>query len=289
MFSYIWFEVVQMPSSMMPKLSLNQVVRISFLIVILFIIITSFSWVPPAGMAGAPGEANCFNCHISTSTDSEVLLSKQFGLTYYSNQTYDFNLKIINPGAEFFGFIITEIDASLNTSGQFQHADSTRYAITNLNGRDYLSHYKAEDSLNRRMDSTVFNFTWTAPDTASGPITFYYCARAQNPNDPQSDMLTYCDSMTITPSTNPLEIARINNQNAHATAYPNPGMAMLQISGLKATNTSTIKIIDAMGKVMYESAVNYDVETIQTEQWLKGFYFIHLTGAKSERIKWVKM
>ncbi len=271
---------------MKPNLPLKQVVRISFLFVILFITITSFSWVPPEGMAGAPGEANCFNCHISTSTDSEVLLSKQFGLTYHSNQTYDFSLKINNPGAEVFGFIITEVDSSLKTSGQFQHADSTRYAISYLNDRDYLSHHKAEDTVNQRIDSAEFSFTWTAPDTASGPITFYYCARAQNPNDLANDILTYCDSMTITPSLTPLGIENVDKQDAHATAYPNPGTAALHLSGLSAT--SSIRIMDATGIVMYESPVNSELKTIQTEHWPKGFYFIHLTGAESEMIKWVK-
>lgn len=272
---------------MKPNLSLKQVVRISFLFVILFITVTSFSWVPPVGMAGAPGETNCLNCHISTSTDSEVLLSKQFGLTYHSNQTYDFSLKINNPGARMFGFIITEVDSSLKTSGQFQHADSTRYAISYLNDRDYLSHHKAEDTVNHRIDSTEFSFTWTAPDTTSGPITFYYCARAQNPNDLENDILTYCDSMTITPSLTPLGIEHTDNQSVSTTAYPNPGSAALHLSGL--SKASSIKIMDATGKVMYESPVNSTFETIQTEQWPKGFYFIYLTGTESELIKWVKV
>jgi hypothetical protein len=200
---------------------------------------------------------------------------------------YDFTLNIKNPGAEILGFIITEVNEDMATSGSFQHSDSTRYSEIIMNVRQYLSHFRAEDTANRRTDSTQFNFTWTAPDTSYGDITFYYCARAVNPNDLQNDILTYCDSLTITPSTWPLGLEPTENLSTNAHIYPNPGSSELNISGISAARS--IRIVNAIGKVMHEGAVLSNFESIQTEHWPNGIYFIHLEVAQNELLKWVKI
>jgi len=272
---------------MKPNFHLNQVVRIGFFLSIIVITATSFSWVPPAEMSGAPGDGTCLNCHISTSTDSEVLFSKAGGTTYHSMQTYDLSLKIKNPGANIFGFILTEIDSSHKTSGEFGYSDSSRYFITHQNERAYISHYNAEDSSNLRQDAAEFSFTWTAPDTAAGPITFYYCGRAVNPDDLVNDLLTYCDSFTITPSLSPLGLDESITKTSETTVYPNPGNSELNIQNIP--KSSSIKVLDAKGNVMFESRENTESSLIQTNEWPSGFYFIYIDGKEKTLMKWVKI
>lgn len=73
----------------------------------------------------------------------------------------------------------------------------------------------------------------------------------------------------------------INELNANAAGvvvYPNPFNDVILVKGLLASVEHTIRVTNAIGKVVYERAITNDSETIDLEKLAQGVYFIEVTN-----------
>lgn len=148
---------------------------------------------PPLGMTGAPGEGTCIGCHYTFGGTNSVpnLGPGRVQITglpsYYTpGQTYAVTVTVIanESSVNRWGFELTALDAqgSSATAGTLTVTDATR--VLKRSGsildqpRVYLSHNDEAGTSLGRSGTNSWSFTWTAPNSSAGEITFYTTGNA---------------------------------------------------------------------------------------------------------------
>jgi hypothetical protein len=157
-----------------------------------------------AAKTGAPGENTCTQCHTSYAINDPAgsITANVVGATggqYQAGQTYQVTVNIAKAGASIFGFSGVALDASGANIGtivagsdnhtQASSASGTNrtYVLQNMNG-------------GLAADQKTFTFSWTAPATASGNVSFYFTGLAGNNNGGNSGDYVYSTTLTLTPA-----------------------------------------------------------------------------------------
>ncbi|MBN4065913.1 T9SS type A sorting domain-containing protein [Candidatus Amoebophilus asiaticus] len=183
----------------MKKRSLYIFIVTSFLLLLSYQIVTTYSSGPPGGRTGAPGDATCISigCHTGTVNTGSGTPSITIGggdTTYMASQTYTITVSITQTGITKFGFQIVVLDANNNNTGTITITNTTKTQTAVLSGRIYAEHKSAGTS------SSSWSFDWTSPSTDVGAITFFAAFVAANGDLTSSGDLIYTTSSTISPS-----------------------------------------------------------------------------------------
>lgn len=154
-----------------------------------------------AVLTGAPGEGNCTQCHVGSVLDGNSTNEHQFGVydvitevtTYLPGQTYNIRFqKTSDPAKQ--GFSATALDGLANMAGSF-NGDATfgETQAFSSGGRDYVSH-----TVNSNTNAPMFwLWTWTAPATNVGDVTFYIASNSANNNGATSGDEIYLSTHTV--------------------------------------------------------------------------------------------
>jgi hypothetical protein len=153
----------------------------------------------PNGNTGAPGENNCTQCHSGSMLDgSEMNLLEMFDNagnlvnTYLPDSTYNMKFTSNSPAIRK-GFQTVVLNTSNTQSGTL-NAITTEGTKKNTaggtNGRQYITH-----TLNGTSLST-WGFTWKAPSTSQGDVTFYLASNVTNNNNSSSGDQIYLSQHT---------------------------------------------------------------------------------------------
>lgn len=131
----------------------------------------AYSGGPDAGYTGAPGELTCVNCHTPPVVRVGSISLSGVPPAYKPGVTYGLTVTMNDSGSRL-GFELTAINNSgtqagnfVNTSANTQSPTFTTNAVANT--RQYVSHTFASST------STSWQFNWTAPNPAIGPVRFY--------------------------------------------------------------------------------------------------------------------
>jgi hypothetical protein len=147
------------------------------------------------GKTGAPGEQNCTACHGGSTLNgaTENILTVLNGATpvtsYVPGQTYTVALAMAsNPAKK--GFQATALDGSDAMAGNF-----TAGLNTTVNGtaKKYANHTSTSNS----STTALWGWTWTAPSTDVGPVTFYVATNKANNNGQNSGDQIYLSQHVI--------------------------------------------------------------------------------------------
>ena len=144
-----------------------------------------------AGKTGAPGEANCTQCHSGTALSgvgTNTLIFSGANDEYVPGQTYTFNLDVLNSTAT--GFQMTGLDATNAKAGSF--IAGTGFDIQTNSGKEYVNHSGASLS--------SWTFDWTAPASAVGDVTFYLASNVANGDNSTSGDEIYLSELVISPA-----------------------------------------------------------------------------------------
>lgn len=129
----------------------------------------------PLGRTGAPGESTCGACHGGGDYTGSMTfdLGEVTSGQYQPGETYTISF-VADYDAPRYGFSVTALDADEQPAGDFAlvNEDNTSYGVSG-NDRQYVGHKNADATSN-------WSFEWTAPDDASGDVTFYYVVNAAN-------------------------------------------------------------------------------------------------------------
>ena len=222
-------------------------------------------------VTGAPGDSNltCASagCHssgaFSPSADLEVLDGNGNSVTTFTpGETYDITLSVTatgNPNS--YGFQMVALLEDESAATDWSEIGSNTQIVT-IGSRDYIEHSSPSSS-------NEFSTKWTAPESGSGDVTFYFSANAVNGNgSPGGDGGTngQFKLFEMTTSANDLEELTVN-------VYPNPTSDFLSISG--ENSTYNYSIFDVKGQNVMQS--NFTGETtIDIRNLQSGLYFISL-------------
>lgn len=240
-----------------------------------------------AGFTGAPGEQTCntSGCHTGSALNSQggTLEISAPGLTnweYVPGQTYTISVTVGQSGRSLFGLCFEALKSNGDNAGTLAAGAGSHILTKMVSG---FSRKSVTHLLNggASANSHTFTFTWTAPSTDVGNVTFYCAGNAANGNGSDSGDFIYNMSQVVTPSS----VTSVDEQQAAASieVFPNPFTSEIRMNfSLPKSGYLTAEVYDLTGKrvanLMNQNmfAGNYS-ETFDLSRLSSGNYFVHLS------------
>jgi hypothetical protein len=214
---------------------------------------------------GAPGEQNCTACHAGTAQDGsgENILTLLSGATpvttYVPGNTYTVALAMSsNPSKK--GFQATVLDASGNMAGDFTSGANTN--VVAGTSRKYANH----TSLSNTSATTLWGWSWQAPSTNVGNITFYVATNSANGNGNNGGDLIYLSQHIFSPSSGAgIEEESANESNFSAGYSESTNSIVLTCNSMVSGNMS-VNIVDMNGKLIISQQLGKSLPGIINEK-----------------------
>ena len=238
---------------------------------------------PSGGYSGAPGEQNCTSCHDGAtqdgSTENQLLVNNDFGLgitQYTPGASYAVNLSMAsNPSKK--GFQVTALNPANEMSGNFIAGGNTQIKTATISGgqRKYVTHKSSSNT----SATQVWNWTWEAPATEQGPITFYIATNKTNNNSNTNGDLIYLSQHVFFNDDADLDESTFE-QNFSVGYAPDKKEMLVTYSTLSIAPIS-INVVDLNGKSVLTKKLGSSL--VGTHQhWVKspsqisnGMYVVH--------------
>lgn len=235
-----------------------------------------------SGVTGAPGESNCTQCHSGTAQSgaSQNILQVvdanfQPVTTYIPGTSYTVTVSLAsNPAKR--GFSATALDGTNTMAGSFTGSGIGGTQDYASGGRDYVSHTASSNT-----DATsIYAWTWQAPATNVGPVTFYVASNEANNNGATSGDVIYISSHVINPESGAgIEEVSIDN---NFTAGYNASSNKLDIKfDYSTAGDMHVNVVDMNGRSVFtydlgQSQIGENHETIALPSSVKdGMYVVH--------------
>jgi hypothetical protein len=238
---------------------------------------------PSGGQAGAPGEQNCTSCHSGATQNgaNENLLVVNndigFGITQYTpGASYAVNLSMAsNPAKK--GFQVTALNAANTMAGNFVAGANTQIKTATISGgqRKYATHKSSSNT----SATQTWNWTWEAPATEQGAITFYVATnKANNNGNDNGDIIYLSQHVFLNDDVSIEELEVETNFNAGYSIDKNA--VYIEYSTLSVALTN-INVVDLNGKSVF--AKKLGASTVGTNKTFvslpsglpEGFYVVH--------------
>ena len=149
----------------------------------------------PTGRTGAPGETTCTDCHSPNAITGQFHIIPPAG--YVPGQTYTVQVQHVTNDLSraSWGFELTALNSSNTAAGTF--ANTTAFTrLRTGGGRNYIEQ-NTSGAFIGQTGGASWTFSWTAPSTDSGPVTFYAAGlQANNSGDEDGDQ-TYTASVAV--------------------------------------------------------------------------------------------
>lgn len=211
---------------------------------------------PPSGYTGAPGESTCLSCHGGSNLNPAnairtLVFNGNASLTsYVPGTTYTVVYTVTNPSTAVFGFQMVAKNTAGNNVGTFIVTSPTQTQLVS----GYLQHTFSGSQANP-AGSKSWSFSWTAPATGTGTVSFYVATNVANGNGSDSGDEIYTNVFTLTEGA---AAASIASPTLPASAYCVG--ATLQINfnatGTFGTgNVFTAQLSDAAGSFASPSTI----------------------------------
>jgi hypothetical protein len=237
------------------------------------IALMSFGILSKTGIAGyveSPGENNCAQCHggSANSGKGSIVINAPTltGWKYIPGQTYAINVTVAHSGVNLFGFAFEAISSAGTDAGILKITDG---AQTYIDSSDLSATWRKSvtHKLNggKSADSHTFTFSWTAPATNIGPVTFYSAGNAANGNNLATGDYIYTKTQVVSPLSS---VGIAEQSTSNISIFPNPATDNLTIiNTAKTTDKMIVSIVDMNGKLMFKkenavSDLSIDVSTL---------------------------
>ena len=177
---------------------------------------------------GGHGEPNCSSCHGSVGSGSiSVSATPSLSSGYTAGTSYTIHLTVTESSKIVFGIDFQALNSSNANAGTLTAGTDNHKTTTS--GLDNITH---NFDGGYTPATHTFNFTWVAPATSTGNVTFWFSGVAGNHNGSDSGDDTYTGSSVIAPATSTMTVAIVGNNvtcnganNGSATATPTGGTA----------------------------------------------------------------
>ncbi len=149
----------------------------------------------PGGKTGSPGDvSSCTQCHSGAATQQSGWISSNIPVQgYTAGDTYTVTVTATQPGITKFGFECTAEDAFGSKVGTFTILMGAQTKLAN--GNTSVTHKAAGTS--GSGGSKSWAFSWTAPSTGTGTVTFYAAFNAANGNGNTSGDNIYLSNYSV--------------------------------------------------------------------------------------------
>ena len=245
---------------------------------------------PSGGQSGAPGEQNCTSCHsgaIQDGSNENLLIINDdlgFGMTQYTpGATYTVNLSMASYPAKK-GFQVTALNAANTMAGMFVAGANTQLKTATISGgqRKYATHKNTSNT----SATQTWNWTWQAPATEQGAVTFYVATNKANNNGNDNGDVIYLSQHVFLNNDASVDEVIVDN-NFSAGYAPDKGEIVISFSTLSIAPTS-FNLVDLQGqsvwtKKLETSNVGENKQLVSVPKHLpNGIYVVHFfLGNKS--------
>jgi hypothetical protein len=237
-----------------------------------------------AGATGSPGENNCRNCHntyaLNSTLGSIAITSTMTNWEYVPGQTYQISVTVAQTGKSLFGLGFEALLPSGANAGTLTAGTGTTIKNATVSGN---SRRNIVQQLNGGASSGThtFTFTWAAPATDVGAITFYAAGDACNANGATSGDYVYTTSQVVNPA--PAGIVEDVVTPFTFSFYPNPATENITMNySLEESSKVTYIIYDLTGKqVQTESATRFpgaQQQTVDVNSLQAGTYLLSVNA-----------
>ena len=238
-----------------------------------------------SGLTGAPGESNCTQCHSGSALDGssenifELRDANLSVVTYYiPGQTYTATLRLASDPLKK-GFSSTVLDASNDMAGSLAEMGiGGTQDFQNVGGTiDYVSH--TDDPGSNTNANMLWSWTWNAPATEAGDVTFYIASNVANNNNLTSGDQIYLSQHVITSSLG-IEDKEVEAVNFNAGYAVEGHKVTVNFNSLVAGDMY-FNLVDLNGKSVYtkqmdKALIGENHEVIALPQELKnGMYVVN--------------
>lgn len=238
---------------------------------------------PAGGKTGAPGEQNCTSCHSGATqngtTENQLIINNDigFGITQYTpGATYAVNLSMAsNPAKK--GFQVTALNGANTMAGNFIAGANTQIKTATIAGgqRKYATH----KSTSNTSATQVWNWTWEAPATSEGAVTFYVATNKANNNNNDNGDIIYLSQHVFLNDDASLQDANI--ENTFEVGYsPEKGAALITYATLSHVKMS-MNLVNLEGKSVFNKQLG-STEIGNNKLWVEmpkgfadGIYVLH--------------
>ncbi len=203
------------------------------------------------GRTGAPGETNCTACHSGTAQDgtTENNLTVLSGVSpvtsYVPGTTYSVALNMTSSPAKK-GFQATALTSAGVMAGTFTGVAG----ITSINAASSKS-YANHTATSNTNATTLWGWSWTAPATDVGDITFYVATNKTNSNNTNAGDVIYLSQHVITSTLGLVE--QTDNQLNFTVGYsPENNSAVFNFTTL-SVGEMVLNLVDLNGRSVFHS------------------------------------
>jgi hypothetical protein len=229
-------------------------------------------------VAGCSGNG----CHAANNSNTHILLfhlldSTQPVTEYIPGHTYTvyFNAENEDTSKSLpqFGFQLSAVTV-YNTNLQAGSFDTTNAGspilIQNVNNIQLVEQSRSSNSFATVNGHQLYasSFTWTAPATNIGPVTFYLVVNAVNGDTTELGDQPNAYSVTIQ---SPLEIGTLTT-TPNATIYPCPAKNDFTVSIRESEKGTIMRVTDIHGRSKLQKQLNETMTEIAIDQWAAGLY-----------------
>ncbi|MBI4947349.1 MAG: T9SS type A sorting domain-containing protein [Bacteroidetes bacterium] len=232
---------------------------------------------------GGHGESGC-TCHSATTSAISITSTPDLSAGYMQDSTYTLHLTVTETGKTVFGIDLQALSTATVNIGTLTAGTGTQ-KITATNGLDNITHVLDGGLTN---DAHTFDFTWKAPATSAGTVTFWYSGVAGNSNQATSGDSNCKGSWVIN---NVTAIAENAISNILVSVFPNPSSESMNVKfSLKETSSVVVDLMDINGNkvsnLISESGMKGDINrTFDVSSYSKGVYFLQIRDEKSSSLK----
>jgi hypothetical protein len=238
----------------------------------------------PAGRTGAPGEPSCATttCHNGAALDGAtentlILLSGASVVTnYLPGQTYNVTVAMAsNPAKK--GFQATALDASNNMAGTFTGQTIGGTAVNSSAGRQYANH---TGSSNESAENPIWIWTWTAPATDVGPVTFYVATNKTNNSNTAAGDFIYLSEHVIGSAAGIVEESKVESN--FSAGYNSEDHKLVVDFNSLSSGEMHLNLVDLNGRSAYtadlgKAIIGKNNTSVKLPSDLKnGIYFVNI-------------
>jgi hypothetical protein len=242
-----------------------------------------FANASPVGKTGAPGEGDCTGCHSGSvqngQTENTLLIAEGFTpvSSYLPGTTYNVSLTMNSTPAKkgFEAIVIDDVNEAM--AGTFATITGGGVQILSSGSKQYASH----TSTSNTSANNAWLWSWTAPSSDVGGVTFYVATNKANNNGATSGDVIYLSSHKLNSSAG-IAVKESVEQASFEVGYaPKENMVHMTFSTLSKAKLA-FNLVDLQGKSVFyydmgETNIGVNEEKVTLPSNLdKGIYMVHL-------------
>jgi hypothetical protein len=208
-----------------------------------------------AGATGSPGALTCqrSGCHTGTTLNggpgSITIVSPDLtNWEYVPGESYTIEVTVADADRSLFGFGLDALQANGDNAGTLVAGTGSQIKTAVVGGFSRRNVVHQENS-GTSPQSHTWTFTWNAPDTDVGDVTFYAAGNAANGNGVSSGDRIYSTSQVVTADVS-IGVEESNVSIDQLAIYPVPAQHFINMDfTLKAAGNVAIQVVSMDGKM----------------------------------------